>query len=130
VLGTVVFVYGGHVFPVGGWREVRDRQPGMMLLVSLAITVAFLASAATVAGLLELNFWWELSALVTVMLLGHWQEMRAVGRTRGALAALAELSPTTPSASPTTAPSGSRSRRSRSATSCSSVRAHASRRTA
>jgi P-type Cu2+ transporter len=93
VLGTFVFIYGGHVFLVGGWREVRDRQPGMMLLISLAISVAFIASAATVAGWLHLDFWWELSALVTVMLLGHWQEMRALGRTRGALAALAELIP-------------------------------------
>jgi Cu2+-exporting ATPase len=93
VLGTFVFVYGGHVFLLGGWREVQDRQPGMMLLISLAITVAFLASLLTTLGLLDLEFWWELAALVTVMLLGHWQEMAALGRTRGALAALADLIP-------------------------------------
>jgi P-type Cu2+ transporter len=93
VLGIFVFVYGGHVFLIGGWREVQDRQPGMMLLISLAITVAFVASALTTLGLLDLEFWWELAALVTVMLLGHWQEMAALGRTRGALAALAELIP-------------------------------------
>jgi P-type Cu2+ transporter len=93
ILGSVVFVYGGHVFLVGGLRELRDRQPGMMTLISLAISVAFTASVATTAGLLDLEFWWELSALVTVMLLGHWQEMAALGRTRGALAALAELLP-------------------------------------
>jgi Cu2+-exporting ATPase len=93
VLGTVVFIYGGHVFLIGGWREIRDRQPGMMLLISLAISVAFVASLASTAGLLDLEFWWELAALVTIMLLGHWQEMAAIGRTRGALAALAELLP-------------------------------------
>jgi Cu2+-exporting ATPase len=93
VLGTVIFLYGGHVFLVGGWREVRDRQPGMMLLISLAISVAFGASLATTFGLLDLEFWWELAALVTIMLLGHWQEMAAIGRTSGALAALAELLP-------------------------------------
>jgi Cu2+-exporting ATPase len=93
VLGSAVFVYGGHVFLVGGWRELRDRQPGMMILISLAISVAFAASLATALGALALEFWWELAALVTVMLLGHWQEMAALGRTRGALAALAELVP-------------------------------------
>lgn len=93
ILGTFVFVYGGLVFLRGGWQEIRIRQPGMMLLISLAIGVAFLSSAATEFGLLELEFWWELAALVTVMLLGHWQEMRALGLTRGALAALAALLP-------------------------------------
>ncbi|MEZ4503045.1 MAG: heavy metal translocating P-type ATPase [Dehalococcoidia bacterium] len=93
VLGTVVFLYGGRVFLRGGWSEVRDRQPGMMLLISLAIVVAFASSLASEVGLLDLEFWWELAALVTVMLLGHWQEMRALGITRGALAALAELLP-------------------------------------
>src|SRR5688572_9571455 len=93
VLGTFVFVYGGRAFLIGGWREVLDRQPGMMLLISLAITVAFVASVASALGILDLEFWWELSALVTIMLLGHWQEMAAIGRTRGALAALAELLP-------------------------------------
>jgi Cu2+-exporting ATPase len=65
----------------------------MMLLISLAITVAFASGIASSAGLIDLDFWWELSALVTIMLLGHWQEMAAIGRTRGALAALAELLP-------------------------------------
>jgi Cu2+-exporting ATPase len=65
----------------------------MMLLVSLAITVAFLASAASTLGLFDLEFWWELSALVVIMLLGHWQEMKALGQARGALTALAELLP-------------------------------------
>ncbi|PKN82034.1 MAG: copper-translocating P-type ATPase [Chloroflexi bacterium HGW-Chloroflexi-9] len=93
VLGSVVFLYGGRVFLKGGWDEVRLRQPGMMLLISLAITVAFASSVAYEFGWVDLDFWWELAALVTVMLLGHWQEMRALGLTRGALAALAELLP-------------------------------------
>jgi Cu2+-exporting ATPase len=65
----------------------------MMLLISMAITVAWTASMATSLGWFELDFWWELAALVTIMLLGHWQEMQAVGQARGALAALAELIP-------------------------------------
>jgi P-type Cu2+ transporter len=93
VLGSFVFLYGGWPFLVGGVREVRDRAPGMMLLISMAITVAYAASLATAAGLFDLDFWWELAALVTIMLLGHWQEMKAIGQARGALAALAALLP-------------------------------------
>ncbi|MGC4892415.1 heavy metal translocating P-type ATPase [Micromonospora sp. DT31] len=93
VLGTVVFAYGGWPFLTGGLREVRERAPGMMLLISMAIVVAYLASAATSLGLFDLDFWWELAALVTIMLFGHWQEMRAVGQARGALGALAALLP-------------------------------------
>ena len=93
VLGTIVFLYGGWPFLTGGLAEARARQPGMMLLVTMAITVAFGASAATSLGLFDLDFWWELAALITIMLLGHWQEMKAIGQARGALAALAELLP-------------------------------------
>ena len=93
VLGSIVFVWGGWPFLQGGIREVRDRQPGMMLLISMAITVAYVASIATSLGWFDLDFWWELAALVTIMLLGHWQEMKAIGQARGALAALAELIP-------------------------------------
>ncbi|HEX6286430.1 MAG TPA: copper-translocating P-type ATPase [Acidimicrobiia bacterium] len=93
VLGTVIFVYGGSPFLKGAVQEARDRQPGMMLLIGMAITVAFLASAATTVGWFDLDFWWELAALITIMLLGHWMEMRAIGQARGALAALAELLP-------------------------------------
>ncbi|SCG34362.1 heavy metal translocating P-type ATPase [Micromonospora humi] len=93
VLGTVAFGYGGWPFLAGGLRELRDRAPGMMLLISMAIVVAYLASAATSLGAFDLDFWWELAALVTIMLLGHWQEMRAVGQARGALGALAALLP-------------------------------------
>ncbi len=93
VLGTVIFVYGGSPFLKGAVQEARDRQPGMMLLIGMAITVAFVASAATTLGWFDLDFWWELAALITIMLLGHWMEMRAIGQARGALAALAELLP-------------------------------------
>jgi Cu2+-exporting ATPase len=93
ILGSFVFFYGGWPFLVGGVREVRDRAPGMMLLISMAITVAYVASVATSLGLFDLDFWWELAALVTIMLLGHWQEMKAIGQAQGALAALAALLP-------------------------------------
>jgi Cu2+-exporting ATPase len=93
VLGSFVFWWGGWPFLAGGVAEVRDRQPGMMLLISMAITVAYAASMATSLDWFDLDFWWELAALVTIMLLGHWQEMKAIGQAQGALAALAELLP-------------------------------------
>jgi P-type Cu2+ transporter len=93
VLGSAVFWWGGWPFLVGGVTEVRDRQPGMMLLISMAITVAYAASMATSLDWLDLEFWWELALLVTIMLLGHWQEMKAINQARGALDALAELLP-------------------------------------
>jgi P-type Cu2+ transporter len=95
VLGTIVFLYGGLVFLRGAWGELRQRQPGMMTLISLAITVAFVASVVGTLGLLEVEIWWELSTLITIMLLGHWLEMRSIAQARGALAALAELLPDT-----------------------------------
>jgi Cu2+-exporting ATPase len=95
VLGTVVFVQGGWVFLESGWREIQRRQPGMMLLISLAIIVAFGASLATTIGWLDLDFWWELVLLITIMLLGHWLEMRAIAQAEGALDALAALLPDT-----------------------------------
>jgi cation transport ATPase len=93
VLGTVVFLYGGWPFLQGGLSEARSRQPGMMLLISLAILVGFGASAASALGLFDLEFWWELSLLIVIMLLGHWLEMRALGQASGALDALAALLP-------------------------------------
>src|SRR5438270_14056190 len=93
VLGTAVFLYGGWPFLTGAISELRARQPGMMLLIGMAITVAFAASAATSLGLFDLEFWWELAALITSMVLGHWLEMKAVGQARVALGALAELLP-------------------------------------
>jgi Cu2+-exporting ATPase len=93
VLGTVIYAWGGRPFLVGAVREIRRREPGMMLLIALAITVAFASSMATSLGIGDLDFWWELAALIVVMLLGHWQEMKAIGQAQGALAALAELLP-------------------------------------
>src|SRR5918992_1546860 len=93
VLGSIVFWWGGWPFLAGGVAEVRDRQPGMMLLISMAIVVAYVASMATSLEWFDLDFWWELAALITIMLLGHWQEMKALGQARSALQALAELLP-------------------------------------
>jgi Cu2+-exporting ATPase len=95
ILGTVIFLYGGLVFLRGAVGELADRQPGMMTLISLAIVVAFVTSWAATLDLFEAEIWWELSTLITVMLLGHWLEMRSIAQARGALAALAELLPDT-----------------------------------
>ena len=95
VLGTVIFFSGGVPFLKGGWTELKSRQPGMMLLIAMAITVAFVASWITTLGIggFHLDFWWELALLVTIMLLGHWLEMRALGSASSALDALAALLP-------------------------------------
>jgi Cu2+-exporting ATPase len=93
VLGTAIFLWAGWPFLTGGVSEIRSRQPGMMLLIAMAITVAFSASLATSVGWFDLDFWWELAALITIMLLGHWQEMKALGQAQDALAALAALLP-------------------------------------
>ena len=95
ILGTVIFAWAGWVFLAGGWQELRTRRPGMMLLITMAITVAYSASLATSLDWFDLEFWWELAALVTIMLLGHWQEMKALGQARSALDALAALLPDT-----------------------------------
>ena len=95
VLGTVMYLVGGRPFLVGAIGEIRSRKPGMMLLIGLAITVAFLASWGASLGLLhhELEFWWELALLVVIMLLGHWLEMRSLAQTTSALDSLAALLP-------------------------------------
>ena len=95
VLGTVMFVVGGRPFLTGGLSEARDRSPGMMLLIALALTVAFLASWGATLGVLphDLDFWWELALLVVIMLLGHWIEMRSLAQTTSALDSLADLLP-------------------------------------
>jgi Cu2+-exporting ATPase len=95
LLGTFVLVYGGLVFIRGAWGELGDHQPGMMTLISLAIVVAFGTSLAATLGLFEVEVWWELASLITIMLLGHWLEMRAVSQAHGALNALAALLPDT-----------------------------------
>src|SRR5690625_4975355 len=95
VLGTVMYGWGGVPFLSGAISEARGRQPGMMLLIGLAITVAFLASWAATLGLVHpgLEFWWELALLIVIMLLGHWVEMRSLARTTSALDSLAALLP-------------------------------------
>lgn len=95
VLGTVMYVWGGRPFLTGGKDEIMSRQPGMMLLIALAITVAFIASWGASLHLLshELDFWWELALLVVIMLLGHWIEMRSLAQTSSALDSLAALLP-------------------------------------
>ena len=95
ILGTVMYVWGGRPFLTGAVDELRARRPGMMLLIGLAITVAFLASWGATLGLLghELEFWWELALLIVIMLLGHWIEMRSLAATTSALGSLAALLP-------------------------------------
>lgn len=95
VLGTAMFVVGGRPFLGGAVGELRARRPGMMLLIALAITVAFAASWGATLGVLdhELDFWWELALLIVIMLLGHWIEMRSLAQTTSALDSLASLLP-------------------------------------
>ena len=95
ILGTIIYFWGGQPFLTGAVSEIRSRQPGMMLLIGLAITVAFIASWGATLGILdyELNFWWELALLVVIMLLGHWIEMRSLAQTTSALDSLAALLP-------------------------------------
>lgn len=95
ILGTVLYAWFGRPFLSGAVSEIRSRKPGMMLLVALAISVAFIASWGSTLGLLahHLDFWWELALLVSIMLLGHWIEMRSLVRTTSALDSLATLLP-------------------------------------
>ena len=93
VFGTAVFVYGGTPFIKGGISELRARLPGMMTLITLAICVAFLFSVAVTLGFPGMPLWEELATLVTIMLLGHWIEMRSISQAQGALKELARLLP-------------------------------------
>jgi P-type Cu2+ transporter len=95
IFGTIVFFYGGWVFLHGAARELADRLPGMMTLIALAISVAFLYSAAVTLGFEGHALRWELATLVTIMLLGHWIEMRSILQAQGALKELAKLLPDT-----------------------------------
>jgi Cu2+-exporting ATPase len=95
ILGTLVFIYGGLVFIRGAWGELADHKPGMMTLISLGIIAALGTSLASSFGSFKIDVWWELASLITVMLLGHWLEMRAISQARGALDALAALLPNT-----------------------------------
>ena len=91
--GTALFLYGGLVFLRGAVQEIRDRLPGMMTLISLAITVAFVFSVAVTFGFPGMDLWWELATLITIMVLGHWIEMRSISQAQGALKELAKLIP-------------------------------------
>lgn len=94
-LGTVMYVWGGRPFLTGAFSELKSRKPGMMLLITLGITVAFLASWGASLGIIDsqLDFWWELALLIVIMLLGHWIEMRSLAQTSTALESLAALLP-------------------------------------
>jgi Cu2+-exporting ATPase len=95
IFGTLVFAYGGWVFIQGAIGELRARLPGMMTLISLAISVAFVFSLAVTFGFPGADLWWELATLVTIMVLGHWIEMRSISQAEGALKELAKLLPDT-----------------------------------
>jgi Cu2+-exporting ATPase len=95
VLATAIYAYGGSVFIRSAGHELRARLPGMMTLVSVGISAAYLYSVATTFWVEGEGFYWELATLVDIMLLGHWIEMRAVGRAQGALSELAKLLPDT-----------------------------------
>jgi Cu2+-exporting ATPase len=95
IFGTILFFYGGMVFLRGAVREIKDRLPGMMTLISLAIVVAFAFSVAVTLGVQGMDLWWELSTLITIMILGHWIEMRSIAQAQGALKELAKLVPDT-----------------------------------
>ena len=95
VIATVIFVYGGFPFLSMAVHEVRKRQPAMMTLIALAITVAYGFSMFTLVSQIGDDFFWELVTLIDIMLLGHWLEMRSVRQASGALGALAQLMPDT-----------------------------------
>jgi Cu2+-exporting ATPase len=95
IFGTILFFYSGMVFLQGALREMKDRLPGMMTLISLAIVVAFAFSLAVTFGFPGMDLWWELSTLITIMILGHWIEMRSISQAQGALKELAKLVPDT-----------------------------------
>lgn len=94
LFGTAIFWYGGLIFLKGARVELAMKRPGMMTLISMAISVAFFYSLAVTLRLVEgMDFWWELATLVTIMLLGHWLEMASVQNAQGALGELAKLLP-------------------------------------
>ena len=94
ILSSIVFFYGGGVFLAGAWREIKGKLPGMMTLIGIAISSAYLWSVYAIFVKAEALFW-ELTTLITIMLLGHWLEMRAVSGAQGALKELSKLLPDT-----------------------------------
>ena len=93
VFATFVFFYGGWPFIIGGIHELKDRNPGMMTLIGLAIAIAYVYSSLVVFGWEGHNLFWELATLVDIMLLGHWIEMRSVMGASDALEKLVQLMP-------------------------------------
>ncbi|MDX9889095.1 MAG: heavy metal translocating P-type ATPase [Anaerovoracaceae bacterium] len=94
-LASFVYFYGGWPFLKGLFDELKEKRPGMMTLIAMAISVAYIYSTATVFGLSGNDFFWELATLIDIMLLGHWIEMRSVLSASNALEELAELMPNT-----------------------------------
>ena len=92
-LGTIVYFYGGWPFLKGFWSEIKSGSPGMMTLISMAISVAYFYSSATVFGLEGVDFFWELATLIAVMLIGHWIEMKSVLGASKALQLLVSMMP-------------------------------------
>lgn len=95
LLGSIVFFYGGWIFLAGAWRELKARLPGMMTLIGIAVSAAYFYSVNATFSAPEHTLFWELTTLVTIMLLGHWLEMRAVSGAQGALKELSKLLPDT-----------------------------------
>jgi len=93
VIGVVIYFYGGMPFLKGMVSEIRDKAIGMMTLVALAISVAFLYSVAVVVGLKGMDFFWELATLILIMLLGHWIEMKSIAGASKELELLVQLLP-------------------------------------
>jgi Cu2+-exporting ATPase len=92
-LSTIVFIYGGFPFLKGFWNEMKNRAPGMMILIAVAISTAYIYSTATVFGLKGEDFFWELATLITIMLLGHWLEMKSIAGASRELELLVQLMP-------------------------------------
>lgn len=95
LLATIIFIYGGWPFLTGLINELKNKNPGMMTLIGLAIIVAYFYSSAITFGLQGNSFFWELATLIDIMLLGHWLEMRSVMSASNALEALAKMLPNT-----------------------------------
>ena len=93
LLSSVIYFYGGWPFLTGLWEEVKKGSPGMMTLIGVAITVAYLYSTAVTFGLEGMDFFWELATLIVVMLLGHWIEMKSVLGASRALELLVSMMP-------------------------------------
>ena len=92
-LSSIVFFYGGFPFLKGFWNEVKGRAPGMMILIAVAISAAYIYSTATVFGLKGEDFFWEMTSLISIMLLGHWIEMKSIAGASRELELLVQLMP-------------------------------------